>query len=193
MTTLVVLSLLKFGCFPKLTRKGSPAMHLKPIDKDRYRAHLRRIITGLVISFISLSVVFSSSLIALFQRAPGENMDLNMVGVAIAFGCCFYVVQRLKSHPYFYEFAYVLDLKHELNLIQRKIRAIKKAAASDDMNALIILLFSYEGSKQLWQLDDNVLHLEQLEQDLVMLEAQLAEKNLQLTASQYSRELLAQF
>lgn len=168
-------------------------MLLKPIDKERYRTHLRRIIAVLVISFISLSVTISSSLIALFQRVPGENMDLNMVGVAIAFACCYFAVQRLKSHPYFYEFAYVLELKHELNLIQRKIRVIKKAAAIDDLNALIILLFSYQGSKQLWQLDDNVLHLEQLEQDLVMLEAQLAEKNLQLTAAQYTRALLAQF
>jgi hypothetical protein len=181
------------GKFVSFKRKGLPAMLLKPIDKQRYRAHLHRIMVVLIICFISLSVAFSTSLIALFARQPGENMDLNMLGVAVAFACCYFAIQRLKPHPYFYEFAYVLNLKHELNLIQRKIRVIKKAAASDDISALTILLFSYHGSKQLWQLDDNVLHLEQLEQDLVMIEAQMAEKNLQLRPEQYSRELLAQF
>jgi hypothetical protein len=168
-------------------------MLLKPIDKQRYRSHLHRIIMVLVVCFIGLSVTLSSGLIALFNRAPGENMDLNMIGVAIAFATCYFTVQRLKQYPYFYEFAYVLDLKHELNLIQRKNQAIKKAAANDDIDALTILLFSYHGSKQLWELDDNVLHLEQLEQDLVLLEAQLAEKNLNLQPAQYQRELLSRF
>jgi hypothetical protein len=168
-------------------------MLLKPIDKQLYRTRLHRIMVVLIICFMSLSVAFSTGFIAFFNRPPGENMDLNMLGVACAFACCYFAIQRLKPHPYFYEFAYVLSLKHELNLIQRKIRNIKKAAASDDISALTVLLFSYHGSKQLWLLDDNVLHMEQLEQDLALLEAQLAEKNLQLQPEQYHRELLAQF
>jgi hypothetical protein len=168
-------------------------MQLIAIDKTLYRERLRKIIVVLIVSFLGLSVGISSLFIELLQRAPGENLDLNVLGVGIAFACCFFTLQRFKSNPYFYEFFYVLQLKHELNLIQRKVKAVKKAAAADDLTALTILLFSYHGSKQLWTLDDNDLHLEQLEQDLVMLEAQLAEKNLHLTIEQYQRNMLDRF
>ena len=168
-------------------------MQLIAIDKTLYRERLRKIIVVLIVCFLALSVGISSLLIELLQRAPGENLDLNVLGVAAAFACCFFSLQRFKSHPYFYEFFYVLQLKHELNLIQRKIKAVKKAAAADDITALTILLFSYQGSKQLWTLDDNDLHLEQLEQDLVMLEAQMQEKNLHLTVEQYQRNMLDRF
>ena len=168
-------------------------MVLQSIDKQRYRHRLNRIMLVLICLFIGLSVLISSCLIAGFNRPAGENMDLNMLGVALAFVICYFGLQRVKHHPYLTEFNYVLILKHELNLIQRKHRQIKQAAHANHLNAMTILLFSYHGSKQLWLLDDNVLHLEQLEFDLASLEAQLAQLNLNLTPDQYRRDMLAEF
>lgn len=42
------------------------------------------------------------------------------------------------------------------------LHKIKAAAQQGDVNAMIVLNFSYEGSEQLWQLDDNTLMMEDL-------------------------------
>lgn len=132
-------------------------MQLVSIDKQRYRQRLNRITVLSILALLVISLSSSTLLITLFGSSDGSNFWLNFAGVVI--GCLVVGVslKRLRRHPYFAEVAYIWDLKHELNLIQRKLRAIQAAAEQNDPTALLVLAYSYAGSRLIWQLDDNTL------------------------------------
>ncbi len=102
-------------------------------------------------------------------------------------------MHRLKGTRYFYEVAYVWDLKQELNLINRKLAVLKKAVEAQDPDAMLVMLYNLQGSKQLWQLDDNLLNLQELELELIQLEHKIRACGLTLDANQYHRRLLDKF
>lgn len=168
-------------------------MQLLPIDKKRYRKRLNRISVGSIIALILLSLGSSAILIRVLADGQSSNFYYNLAGVII--GCIIvgFSLKRLKSHPYFSEVAYIWDLKHELNLIQRKLKAIEQAAANNNANALLILAFSYAGSRLIWQLDDNTLVLSELNQADSRLHQQVTDAGISLDITQYQRQLLAEF
>ncbi|WP_229833484.1 DUF3087 family protein [Alishewanella longhuensis] len=163
------------------------------IDKTLYRQRLNRITVASILALIIVSLSSSTLLIALLSDGTGSNFWLNFSGVAM--GCLIvgYTLKRLKQHPYFSEVAYIWDLKHELNLIQRKRKAIDAAAAQNDINALIIQAFSFKASKLVWQLDDNTLMMSELTIADNKLQQQIAAAGLTLDATDYERDLLARF
>lgn len=169
-------------------------MQLKKIDKSLYRQRLRVIIIVSVVALLIISFASSTLLIQLFSEPNSGNFFYNLTGVIL--GCLVVgsVLKKLKyQSPYFAEAAYIWDLKHELNLIQRKLKAIEAAAAKNDPAALTILSFSYAGSRLLWQLDDNTLMMSELNQADNALQQQIETLGLTISAEQYQRELLAAF
>lgn len=168
-------------------------MQLRTIDKIQYRQRLNRITLCSVLALIGLSLGSSTLLIALFSDDQGSNFWLNFSGVVI--GCLLvgFTLKRLKPHPYFSAVAYIWDLKHELNLIQRKMKAIEAAAAQNKPEALLILAFSYQASRLVWQLDDNTLMMSELTIANNKLEQQIAAAGLTIDVADYQRDLLAQF
>lgn len=168
-------------------------MQLKQIDKDRYRSHFNVVIVFAVAVFSTLGVGFSALLIRWFGVAGGDNFYLNLLGVATAAMLSVLTLRTLKSTAYFYELAYIWDLKQELNLINRKQLKIKAAVAANDPDAITIMLYNLTGSRQLWLLDDNVLNLQELELELIQLEHQIKNLGLQISAEQYNRNLLQKF
>lgn len=58
---------------------------------------------------------------------------------------------------------------------------------------MLVMLYNLQGSKQLWQLDDNLLNLQELELELIQLEHKIRACGLMLDASQYHRRLLDKF
>lgn len=168
-------------------------MQLIEIDKARYRRHLNIVITVAVVSFAMLGVGLSSILIHFFGNAPGENFWLNLTGVAIAAILVGHTLQRLKQHPWFTEIAYVWQLKHELNLINRRLRPLQAAVKANNKNAMIVMLFNYQGSRQLWRLDDNTLNLQELETELAQLELQIQRLEISVSVTDYHRSLLDDF
>lgn len=168
-------------------------MQLKQIDKDRYRSHFNVVIVFAVAVFSALGVGFSALLIRFFGEAGGDNFYLNLLGVATAAVLSVLTLRALKSTSYFYELAYIWDLKQELNLINRKHLKLKAAVAANDPDAITIMLYNLTGSRQLWLLDDNVLNLQELELELIQLEHQIKNLGLQISAEQYNRNLLQKF
>lgn len=168
-------------------------MQLKQIDKDRYRSHFNVVIVFAVAVFSALGVGFSALLIRWFGVAGGDNFYLNLLGVATAALLSVLTLRALKSTAYFYELAYIWDLKQELNLINRKQLKLKAAVAANDPDAITIMLYNLTGSRQLWLLDDNVLNLQELELELIQLEHQIKNLGLQISAEQYNRNLLQKF
>lgn len=168
-------------------------MQLKTIDKTRYRQRLNRTTIASVLALIIVSLSSSTLLIALLSDGSGSNFWLNFSGVVI--GCLIvgFTLKRFKQHPYLTEVAYIWDLKHELNLIQRKMKAIEAAAAQNTPDALLILLYSYQASRLVWQLDDNTLMMSELALAQNKLQQQIDAAGLTLDANDYQRDLLARF
>lgn len=170
-------------------------MKLQHVDKGTYRKNMNLFMVVLVLSLILLSLSFGAGLIALFgvETTPGEptgNFHLNLLGVILAVILCSAIVFQLKAKPFFTEIYYVWQLKQLQNRIYRKLIKIKAAAADNDVNALIILLFYYTSLKQVYVLDDNTLTLATVEQALSQLQTQIQGQGLALSAEQFTPELL---
>ncbi len=169
-------------------------MHLQPINKSLYQHRYKRVAIGLAVSLAVLALSFSTILIALFGNSEsGGNTGLNVIGVALAVAILVTALQKLKHKPYFEEVAYVWALKQELNHINRHIHKIKAAAQQGDANAMVVLNFSYAGSEQLWQLDDNTLVMEDLCSWKTDLEELKQRFNVETSLEDYHRELLRNY
>lgn len=163
------------------------------INKQQYRKRLNKITVLSVLALLVISLLTSALLIRLLADGESSNFWFNVAGVVV--GCLIvgFSLKKLKRHPYFDEVAYIWDLKHELNLIQRKLRAIEAAAATQDPTALLILAYSYSGSRLIWELDDNTLVMSELNLADAKLQQQIADAGLTVDLADYRRELLARF
>lgn len=168
-------------------------MQLRTIDKSLYQKRFKRVAIGLAVSLAVLGLLFSTVLIALFGGETGSNTALNATGVLMGLAVLVAILQQLKLHPYFTEVAYVWYLKQELNLISRRLKNIKEAAQQGNPQAMIILDFSYQGSKQLWQLDDNTLVMEELALWQAELDALQQCFNTHVSHQDYQRDFLKDF
>lgn len=168
-------------------------MQLKKINKDVYRQRLNRVTLLSILALVVISLANSTLLIALFADGTGSNFWLNFSGVLIGCVAVGFTLKHFKQHPFFYEIAYIWDLKHELNLIQRKLRAIEAAVANNDADAMLILLFSYQASLLVWQLDDNTLMQSELAISQNTLQQKIAAAGLTVDVNSYRRELLSRF
>ena len=168
-------------------------MLLIEIDKSRYRRHLN-IALAICISFLLVSSLgIAQLLIALFPAEQGSHFHWNLLGVVISVLIVVVVFKSNKQHPFSLEVIYVLDLKHALNLITRKMGKLQQAALMGDKNALLALQFSYTGSRKLWLLDGNTITLGRLEESQAELDALLLKYELTVDITKYSSELLKNF
>lgn len=173
-------------------------MKLQQIDKTLYRSNMNRFMVALVLGLIVLSLSFGAGLIALFgvEAVPGEptgNFHWNLLGVILALLLCSAIVYQLKTQPFLKEIYYVWQLKQLQNRIYRKLNKIKAAATSNDINALITLLFYFTSLRQVYLLDDNTLTLSAVDKELSQVQEQCEALGLTLSAEQFEVELLAGF
>jgi hypothetical protein len=169
-------------------------MQLLDINKSRYRKHLNIVIVALIISLMSLALLFGQGFIALLSSPEGDNFVLNLAGVIMAAVLCIAVVWSVRSHHFMSEVVYVWQLKQVLNRIYRKHRKIEQAAfEQDNKEAMIILNFYYQASMQLYKLDDNTITLESLQERMDKLENHLQADSLVVKIDDYREELLVQF
>ncbi|MGR5093740.1 DUF3087 domain-containing protein [Vibrio maritimus] len=168
-------------------------MQLQSIDKQLYRSRLNIVIVACIVSLSVSSLAISQSLIFLFPSDTGSHFHWNLLGVVVSALGLGFTLLKLKNHPKMKEVVYVWQLKKELNLIYRKNRKLLAAAEQGNADAMLALQFSYEGSRQLWQLDDNTIVMTSLNTAQSKLDGLAEEYNLQLDISNYQSGLLRQF
>jgi hypothetical protein len=168
-------------------------MQLQEIDKNRYRKHLNRIIVGFVASFTLLALVFGQALIYVFSTLEGDNFRFNLAGVLIALIVCGAILNKIKNSNLFVEVYYVWQLKQCQNQIYRKLKSIKKAASENDTAAIAILVFYYRSLKQVYELDDNTLTLNNIISELNKSITLAEENNLDLQIIQLDKNKLKNF
>jgi hypothetical protein len=168
-------------------------MQLIDINKKRYRRHLNYIIVACVISLTVGCLAISQLLIAVFPDESGSHFHWNLTGVVITSLLIGLILNKYRSHDFMTEVAYVWDLKQVLNRINRKMLKLKAAAQEGNVNALLAINYSYAGSRLLWQLDDNLIIMEQLAIDQAEIDSLATTYNLTLKAEDYDEAVLKQF
>ena len=168
-------------------------MKLRQIDKNRYSKHYKIVFAAIAIELIVVSLVSSTLLISWFSSPDESHFTLNVVGVVVAALLALYAVYRYRKHPFMDEVVYVWKLKKQLNLIYRKQHKIEPLIEDNNVDAMVIMNYMYQGSKQLYELDDNTITLGDLAIKARHLNTKLKEKDLKLTADDYYSGLLDQF
>jgi hypothetical protein len=168
-------------------------VQLKKINKARYRKHLNYVIGVCVVVLTVGSLGVAQCLIALFPDSDGSHFHWNLTGVIFTSVSIGTVLLKMKHHAFMYEVAYVWDLKQALNQITRKMLKLKQAAELGNADAMLAIQFSYAGSKQLWELDDNTITMEDLTVWQAQLDALARRFNIELDITYYKSSILKQF
>ncbi len=172
-------------------------MELKQIDKTLYKQRLNRFQGGLVVMLFVVGLAASSLYIELFGNPDGSNFVYNLAGVITAVLSAIALFSAIKEKPYMAEIRYVWKLKQELNRIYRASRKLE-AALQDEQNsevfqtALVIRYFSLHGSRHLYQLEDNTLTLDDLNQQINEFDERLSRLDVTVSTDDYRQELIKQ-
>ena len=168
-------------------------MQLIQIDKARYRKHLNRVIAGCAAGLALGSLAISQTLIALFPDESGSHFHWNLTGVVITSLAIAWLLNKYRRHPFMTEVVYVWELKKALNKITRKMAKLKAAGREGNADALLAIHYSYAGSRLLWQLDDNLITMDDLAIKQAELESVAAQYNVTLNTDEYDASILKQF
>ena len=168
-------------------------MKLRTINKNRYSKHYKMVFGAIVLALIVISLSTSALLIRVFNTPAASNFVLNLVGVVVAALLVSYGVYRFRHHPFMGEVVYVWNLKKQLNRIYRKQRKIEPLIDEQDRDAMVIMNYFYQGSNQLYELDDNTITLDDLAIKFDHLNDRLEQAGLKLTTDEYNPGMLDQF
>lgn len=168
-------------------------MQLEQIDQKTYQKRLRLVMLAVVVALCAISIPFSALLILLWGNPDGGNFVLNLIGVAVAAIAVVAALKKISGKAWMHEVVYVWRLKQQLNRITRKFKAVSEAAEKNEVDALIILNFSYRGSEQLYTLDNNTITLDDLRLKIVSLDTQVSELGLNISTDDYREDMLSKY
>ena len=165
-------------------------MKLEEINKARYRKHLNVVIVACIAALVIGSLGIARILIIAWPSDTGSHFYWNLLGVVLSTLAIGYTLKRYKEHPFMSEVVYVWHLKQALNQITRKLAKVKAAAEQGNVDAHHALQFYYSGCRQLWQLDDNTITMEELAIEQAKLDVLANKYNLEARADLYRPEYL---
>ncbi len=168
-------------------------MQLREINKIRYKKHLRMIFVSIVSALLIIAPGTSALFISLFSNPEASYLFHNLAGVVVAAVIVAFVLNKFRQHPYMFEVVYVWDLKQQLNRIHRKQRKIEAAIENNDKDAMIIMNFMHHGSKQLYELDDNTITMEDLLRKIQIHDKRMEAAGLSSLTDSYNPAMLDRF
>tara|TARA_B110000211_G_C13886172_1_gene467402 strand:- start:232 stop:747 length:516 start_codon:yes stop_codon:yes gene_type:complete len=168
-------------------------MQLREIDKATYRKRMNIVLAGTVIILLVTSLTVSNTLIAAFgSDIDGDNFWWNITGVLAGLSVIGLVYKIFGKSPFMAEVNYVRSLKAEMNRIYRSSKKINAALEQNDKTAIIISYFNLQASKQVYQLDNNTLTMDELNEKIRVLDAQIESLGLEVSTDDYRPELVKQ-
>ncbi|WP_428036877.1 DUF3087 family protein [Amphritea sp.] len=168
-------------------------MQLKQINKERYAKHYKQIMIGAVVVVAAVALTLSTVLIQLIGNPEGSNFWLNLTGVITGGVVVLSLLRHYRDHEYMYEVVYVWDLKQLLNKIYRKQKKIMAAVEEGDRDAMVIMNWSYSGSEQLYNLDNNTITMEDLLRSKKTLEQTIERSGFTVTTDDFQPTMLDKF
>lgn len=167
-------------------------MKLQQVDKAIYKKHVNILMMITVVVLLATSLSVSNILIALFgSGVDGDHFWLNLIGVAVGILVISVVYKVVLAKPFMAEVNYVRNLKKEMNRIYRHSKILQEKIEVDDENALIIAFFNLKASKQVYELDNNTLTMDELNERIRLLDEQIERLGLDISIEDYQPELLA--
>ncbi len=167
-------------------------MELQQIDKVLYRKRLNILIAISITVLLVSSLSISNILITLFgSNIDGDNFWWNISGVAVGLLIVMGLFKVLVSKPFMLEVNYVRQLKQEMNRIYRHSKKVQAGVDANNKTALIISYFNLQASKQVYELDNNTLTMDELNEKIQRLDDKLENLGLVISASDYDANLLA--
>ena len=167
-------------------------MKLKTIDKVLYRKRMNRLIVAHLSILMITALSVSNLLIHFFGGEEGSNFWLNVAGVVSAVAAVSLFFYVIKDKPFMEEINYVRELKAEMNRIYRSSAMLEAALAEDNETAIIISYFNLQASKQVYELDDNTLTMEELNEKIDKLDEKIESLGLSVSLDDYRAVLLEQ-
>ena len=168
-------------------------MQLREINKVLYRKRHRVMFFSIASALLIIAPGTSALLISLFSNPEGSYFFHNLAGVVVGVAIVSFVLYKFRQHPYMHEVIYVWDLKQQLNRIRRKQRKIEAAIENNDKDAMIIMNFMLYGSKQLYELDDNTITMEDLLRKIQIHDERMEAAGLSSSTDSYNPAMLERF
>jgi len=168
-------------------------MQLIEINKIRYRKHYRIVFASIAFVLLIVAPATSALFISLFSNPEGSYLFHNLAGVLVGVAIITFILNKFRQHPFMYEVVYVWDLKQQLNRIHRKQRKIEAAIENNDKDAMIIMNFMLHGSKQLYELDDNTITMEDLMRKIQIHDKRMEAAGLSSLTDSYNPIMLDRF
>jgi hypothetical protein len=167
-------------------------MKLQTIDKKTYRKRLNILLAITVIVLLLTSLSVSNILIALFGTGiEGDHFWLNLIGVVSGLVVVAIMNKVLLTKPFMSEVSYVRNLKKEMNRIYRRSKSLQQKVEENDETALIINYFNFQASKQVYELDNNTLTMDELNEKIRLLDEKLDQLGLDIKTENYHSDLLS--
>lgn len=168
-------------------------MKLHTIDKAVYRKRLNIALVSAIAILLISSLAVSNILIMLYgSSVDGDNFWWNLSGVAVGAAIVASIFKLMVNKPFMAEINYVRKLKRELNRIYRSSGKLNPAIEANNETALTISYFNLQASKQVYQLDNNTLTLDDLNENIRALDEKLETLGLNISVEDYNPELLSQ-
>lgn len=168
-------------------------MKLQPIDKALYRKRLNILLVISIVVLLITSLSVSNILIAFFgSEVNGDNFWWNLMGVASGLAVISVLFKIMVDKPFMTEVNYVRGLKKEMNRIYRSSKKLQAALEANDKNAIIISYFNLQASKQVYQLDNNTLTMDELNKKIELLDQKIEQLGLTISVEDYQSDLLNQ-
>lgn len=174
-------------------------MKIQNIDKDTYRKKTNLVMVSFVALLAVLAILFGSILIAFFgfegvtESGSTGNFHLNVLGVILSLIATSFIMNKVKTYPYFDDIMYVWKLKQLHHRIYRKLAAIKTKAEQNDHDSLLILAFYYTTQKQVFILDNNTLTITSVQKSINELYEKAAEINFGIDLNDFNIDLLNKY
>ncbi len=166
-------------------------MKLQTIDKALYRKRLNILLVVSIAVLLITSLSVSNILIAFFgSEVDGDNFWWNLIGVASGLAVISALFKIMVGKPFMAEVNYVRGLKKEMNRIYRSSKKLQTALDANDKNAIIISYFNLQASKQVYQLDNNTLTMDDLNEKIRLLDEEIAGLGLSISVEDYHSGLL---
>ncbi|RTE66467.1 DUF3087 domain-containing protein [Amphritea opalescens] len=168
-------------------------MQLKEINKERYSKHYKQTMIAVAVVLAVVALVVSTLLIQLLGNGDGSNFWFNVAGVVCGGFVVLTLLRRYRGHEYMHEMVYVWDLKQILNKIYRKQKKIKAAAEEGDRDAMVIMNWSYSGSEQLYNLDNNTITMEDLHESMRELQQVMQKYGVSVSNDDFHPEMIDKY
>lgn len=133
-----------------------PVFEIKPVSPETYRQQTRRSTLVVAVTFLVLAMGLATLAVALFGEPGGDNLRLNIAGVAAGLGLTVLLVRMVYwRQPWMAPAVYGWRLKRSLMSVTNVMHHVTAGVAIADPSAMKLLRFYHLGLTQMHQLDAN--------------------------------------